>query len=183
MCIHDTKLHDILPQPAPPLPNISSLPTVNLSEEAVETTIGMSLPRETAASTTSVVLDTPMNSFGVFHQYYHYQFPNHDPENNLDLGMLSNVAHIAQDMIQHKEPASPLLTPTALAVPEQNGSASASTFYLYPNESSFLLGDWYWNQGSQKSLADFKKLIKLYAVSTSLLMTLHPQTGTISIET
>jgi hypothetical protein len=32
-------------------------------------------------------------------------------------------------------------------------------FYPYPNHSSFLLGDWFWNGGEKKSLASFKDLI------------------------
>lgn len=167
MFIHDMKLHDILPQPAPPLPTHirTSLLSVNTSEEAVKA-IRMSLPMDmtlATASTSSPVFDTPMNSFGVFRQYYHRQFPNHDPENNLDLGMLSNIADVAQDTVRHEARASPPLAPAVLAVPEQKGGTNTSTFYPYPNETSFLLGDWYWSQGSQKSLADFKNLIEIIA--------------------
>lgn len=36
-----------------------------------------------------------------------------------------------------------------------------SPFSPYPNESSFLLGDWYWNHGAQKSQRDFKKLLDI----------------------
>ena len=32
-------------------------------------------------------------------------------------------------------------------------------FYPYPNESSWLIGDWYWNQGTQKSKQSFKNLV------------------------
>ena len=40
-------------------------------------------------------------------------------------------------------------------------SRGASHFYPYPNKSSFLLGDWYWNGGIQKSKESFKNLIKI----------------------
>jgi hypothetical protein len=34
-------------------------------------------------------------------------------------------------------------------------------FHPYPNQSSFLLGDWYWNHGTQKSQASFKQLVNI----------------------
>jgi len=34
-------------------------------------------------------------------------------------------------------------------------------FYLYPNETSLHLGDWYWNQGALKSKVDFKWLLDI----------------------
>jgi hypothetical protein len=40
-------------------------------------------------------------------------------------------------------------------------TSNASAFYLYPNETSFLLGDWYWNHSSQKSQGNFKKLLDI----------------------
>lgn len=36
-----------------------------------------------------------------------------------------------------------------------------STFDPYPNESSFLLGKWYWNQGPQKLQEAFTDLLKI----------------------
>jgi hypothetical protein len=37
------------------------------------------------------------------------------------------------------------------------------TFGPYPNENSFLLGDWYWNHGTQKSQKSFQDLINIIA--------------------
>lgn len=34
----------------------------------------------------------------------------------------------------------------------------SSSYFPYPNPSCFQLGDWYWTQGLQKSLADFRRL-------------------------
>jgi hypothetical protein len=34
-------------------------------------------------------------------------------------------------------------------------------FYPYPNESSFRLGDWFWNHGIQKSQQSFKELVNI----------------------
>ncbi|PSR74700.1 hypothetical protein PHLCEN_2v9634, partial [Hermanssonia centrifuga] len=36
-----------------------------------------------------------------------------------------------------------------------------STWSPYPNESSFRLGEWYWNDGTCKSQASFKKLVNV----------------------
>ena len=37
----------------------------------------------------------------------------------------------------------------------------SNPFYPYPNETSLLLGDWYWNYGHQKSQNSFKKLVDI----------------------
>jgi hypothetical protein len=36
----------------------------------------------------------------------------------------------------------------------------------FPNESSFLLGDWYWNRGAQKSQEDFKTLLDIVSADS-----------------
>ncbi|OBZ70227.1 hypothetical protein A0H81_10051 [Grifola frondosa] len=40
-----------------------------------------------------------------------------------------------------------------------NPPASSNVFHPYPNRSSFLLGEWYWNGSVQKSQDDFKHLL------------------------
>jgi hypothetical protein len=46
-----------------------------------------------------------------------------------------------------------------------NASAEGlgNMFGPYPNENSFLLGDWYWNHGAQKSQKSFKELVDIVA--------------------
>jgi hypothetical protein len=39
--------------------------------------------------------------------------------------------------------------------------AGANPFYPYPNKSSFLLGEWYWNGGLQKSQKSFRELLQI----------------------
>jgi hypothetical protein len=36
-----------------------------------------------------------------------------------------------------------------------------SIYRPYPNLSSYLLGEWFWNEGAQKSLENFKKLVEI----------------------
>ena len=38
-----------------------------------------------------------------------------------------------------------------------------NAFHPYPNENAYLLGEWYWNQGKQKSNQSFKKLLDVVA--------------------
>jgi hypothetical protein len=87
---------------------------------------------------------TLRNAFGLSWSYYSVQPPSHDPEEHLSL----------QDLC---EPA-----PSASNVPAHAGVEDlGKTFGPYPNENSFLLGDWYWNHGSQKSQKSFKELVDI----------------------
>ena len=78
------------------------------------------------------------NSFGLFRRYAIDDLPSHDPGAQLSLDQLSN--------------------PT----PFKPRSRSIQNPYLpYPNQSSFMLGDWFWNGGVQKSLSSFNTLIDI----------------------
>jgi hypothetical protein len=90
-----------------------------------------------ASSPEQAAFDTGSNAFGLFRRYFSKQLPSHDPENEVDLSALSNV---------------PLSIDRQLA---------DSAFNPYPNKSSFLLGEWHWNGGLQKSQANFKELIQI----------------------
>jgi hypothetical protein len=81
------------------------------------------------------VFSSPRNIFGLFRRYYSPEPPSHDPEDFRTLADSSNL------------PSS--------APPDPDRS---SAFFPYPNETSLKLGDWYWNQGLQKSQESFKKL-------------------------
>jgi hypothetical protein len=47
--------------------------------------------------------------------------------------------------------------------PEKPDSVTTRAFGPFPNRSSFLLGDWYWNKNAQKSQQDFKALLDIVA--------------------
>lgn len=56
------------------------------------------------------------------------------------------------------------LSPSAGAPDQPSGppgSTSGFPFYPYPNESSFRLGDWYWNGATQQSKQSFKALVDI----------------------
>jgi len=87
------------------------------------------------------VFQTPRNVFGLFRRYCSDRPPSHDPEENVELS----------DLFDH-----PTATGSALQ-PLNN----AKKFYPFPNESSFLLSEWYWNGGVQKSQESFHKLLDI----------------------
>ena len=77
------------------------------------------------------------NIFGLFRQYYAARFPDHDPDKNI----------VPNDLIDMSLDSS--YTP-----PRRN-------YYPYSNQSSFLLGEWYWNDGKKKSQSSFQNLVKI----------------------
>ena len=77
------------------------------------------------------VLKSGRDRFGLYRQYFAARFPDHDPGERIT----------RNDLIE-----SPNLS---LSV------------HPYPNLSSFLIGEWYWNGGEKKSQASFEQLIKI----------------------
>jgi hypothetical protein len=69
--------------------------------------------------------------------------PSHDPEEAITLRDISYL------------PAATPAEPDILCEPHDR------PFYPYPNQSSFELGDWYWNGGAQKSHKSFNELIDI----------------------
>jgi hypothetical protein len=83
------------------------------------------------------ILKSTRNAFALFRQYHATQFPEHDPDQNLTL----------EDSIDTN-----LGTSTEPPV---------DSYHPYPNRSSFLLGEWYWNDGTKKSQSSFKNLLEI----------------------
>ena len=153
LLMYDKRLRDILPEPAPalsPPPSLSSNPESPL----VSTTSSQSTPTvpatrpsalETLHSPISNIdssIDTVHNVFGIFRRYHGQKLPTHDPEREVSLALLSNI-------------------PSPPSVPETQEPSKISDFHPYLNQSSFLLADWYWNHGVQKSQESFKKLLDI----------------------
>src|SRR6202453_2284210 len=84
-------------------------------------------------------LRTPRNIFGLFRQYYSDEMPSHDPEEHV----------ILQDLCDDPGAAEPAIPPIC------------GDFNPYPNKNYFLLGDWFWNHGGQKSRESFHKLLQI----------------------
>jgi hypothetical protein len=83
---------------------------------------------------------TQRNNFGLFRRYHSEGPPQHDPDENTTANDLSDVT--ADDASTASEPL-------------------PAVYHPFPNRSSFRLGDWYWNSGTQKSQASFKDLVSI----------------------
>jgi hypothetical protein len=79
------------------------------------------------------ILKSTCNGFGLFRQYYATHFPDHDPAQNISSNNLINTS------------------PTILT----------NVYHPYPNQTSFLLGEWYWNGGEKKSQLSFQRLLEI----------------------
>jgi hypothetical protein len=85
------------------------------------------------------IFRSPRNAFGLFRKYCSGQPPSHDPEDNIEL------SDLCDNQIDTSNTSQPLHSP--------------NSFFPFPNESSFLLSEWYWNDGAQKSQESFNKLL------------------------
>ena len=149
-CHLPARYRDVFPQPPPPplvAPSILQClePQASLSVSSRDFTLGFSsIPCVLRFFTTLA------NSFGLSRWYYGHQPLSHDPE----------ITTTLQDLT---------LRPPVVDVDDsaelQVDSRDIACFYPYPNISSFLLGDWYWNGGIEKSKERFKELIKIVGAS------------------
>ncbi|KAG2742216.1 hypothetical protein P692DRAFT_20750031, partial [Suillus brevipes Sb2] len=133
------RFRDVLPQPPPTVP-------MEVRAQPPESVGSVVTSAQRLAACARTVFRTPPNIFGLVRQYFSSQPPSHDPEEYITLADLSFI------------PGSPQVPdqPYAFAA-----SSSESQYYPYPNRSSFQLGDWYWNQGVQKSQSDYTKLLEI----------------------
>lgn len=117
--------------PQPP-PPISEEQNVGIaSSPASETT-------QRTRSTIQHVFTSVKNAFGLFRRYQSTSPPTYDPDDQLTTDDLSNI-------------------------PSAHGSPTEAPpdFYPYPNRSAFLIGDWFWNGGVNKSQASFNTLMDI----------------------
>jgi hypothetical protein len=134
-CSTPHKFCDILPQPTHAL-----LPTVTDAASVASRPSSPPNPSHTPLTIESstrrrISLETTKNAFGLYRRYFSRKFPIHDPENEADISNLSNI------------------------VDSDTPNPVKSCYSPYPNESSFRLGEWYWNHGVTKSKSSFKELI------------------------
>lgn len=87
-------------------------------------------------SLTQHVFTSAKNTFGLFCWYPSASHPTYGPDDHLTVDNLSNMTLV------HK--------PTA-----------SFNFYPYPNQSTFVLGDWFWNGGASKPQASFNSLLDI----------------------
>lgn len=88
----------------------------------------------------SKVRESGRNGYGLFRRYFTNAFPSHDPDSDLTGDDLCDIPNTP-----HMEPSN---------MPNHN-------YGPYPNRSSFLLGEWNWNNQVQKSKSTFRSLIDI----------------------
>ena len=119
------------PAPLRSLPPVESMPASSTPRSALG-----SQPRPSRD-----LKITPRNKFGLFRQYHAVDFPSHDPEAE---AQLSDIPDPATNDLENS-----------------CSGGSESLFKPYPNKNAFLLGEWYWNGGTQKTKESFKKLMDI----------------------
>ena len=154
----------MLPEPPQPLPPVdldfvpstaTRIPSINLARPLTESepralsffptedTDGSSSPAvQRLVPRPRQIHQTPPNSFGLFRVYDKESLPVYDPEDTT--GDSISQPTTAWDFVAKNQQ-----------------STTENPFYPYPNESSLLLGDWYWNQGSLKTKGSFKRLLEI----------------------
>jgi hypothetical protein len=128
------RFRDVLPQPPPTIPVKSGDQLPEYVGRLVNATVHPALP-------VHMVFHTPPNSFGLVQQYFSARPPSHDPEEYM---MMTDLSFIPGTK--------------AIKTPQESNK---DNYHPYPNRSSFQLGDWYWNQGLQKSQGNYKKLLEI----------------------
>ena len=89
-------------------------------------------------------MKTQPNSFGLFCLYDEGLLPIYNPETE---NLLDEVG--------------PFLACESSSRLNEGITDPSNPFHPYPNKTSLLLGDWYWNQGHKKSQVGFKQLLDI----------------------
>jgi hypothetical protein len=136
------RFRDEVPQSLPSLPTESApQPAGSANVELPSIPSGQSIHPSLAASIVSDVrriFTTPRNVFGLSRQFYGKEMPLDDREAYVTLSHLSNIS-----------------------VSSNVSLLTSQSFYPFPNRSAFLMSDWFWNGGVQKSLQSFRELMKI----------------------
>ena len=140
---------DFIPEPPRPLPPVNAQGCLAEAEP-----LNPSRPstHESAPSETLHVpsppphpkIKTQLNSFGLFRLYDEDSLPINDP------GMATSLDEVDAPALRNN-----------ISQPLEIVANGGDPFYPYPNETSLLLGDWYWNQGHQKSQVSFRMLLDI----------------------
>ena len=148
------RFRDVLPEPPLPLPppeilkdlaQMAQPPTADTPNTPSADGTALVLPVQPDRSLHSSlrkILKTCANKFGLFRVYYTDSVPRHDPE---DPYSVENT-YLPRECSDGVPGGPPL---------------PINPYYPYPNECAMRLGDWYWNQGAQKSRDNFKELLDI----------------------
>jgi hypothetical protein len=161
------RFRDELPQPPPSLPPANSNKSsaqfsIAESESALrQAPVPPSILRDATAAQAGTAVSsrsprilglfrTPRNIFGLWRRYFAERLPSHDPEELVTLTDLCSDPAVDSTLRCQHNSRSQSAEPHDL-----------TSFYPYPNEASFCLGNWYWNSGVQKSQESFRELIDI----------------------
>ncbi|KAG6914111.1 hypothetical protein DXG01_002372, partial [Tephrocybe rancida] len=142
------RFQDFVPHMAMPLLNLHApvvdgpIPALQAVEATAPTDARLDIvPTGTAPQVQ--VFESCRNIFGLSRTYFSTRPPSHDPDDH------STLSDLLDGVLDTSETSSlvPLL--------------KQPSYHPYPNLNSFLLGNWYWNHGCQKSQEDFKALLKI----------------------
>lgn len=138
------RYRDILPQP---LPSLIPVEEVTLPRDSIQTSSSSSPSPspDPAPSLHSSTFRTPRNLFGLSRLYHSKSPPLHDPE----------------DLIELQDLAEGINRPSVVPLQANEEADGGDILHPYPNKNSFLLGEWYWNGGAQKSRESFNSLIDI----------------------
>lgn len=137
------------PLPPPeifPCPPTAGVPGINHSSSLSRNMSSVPVRKSPCSlySSFCMMFKTQMNKFGLFRIYHTDTPPHHDPEDPYSVkNMCSSHADLESSSIR------------------SSNETPKNLYHPYPNESLMRLGDWYWNQGSQKSKKSFRQLLDI----------------------
>ncbi len=120
----------------PPIPHPSG---VSQPLAPITSNSGSSLSDGPQSHEQQEISETSPDTFGLFRWYHAATLPSHDPES---VEQQSGHLRPTSNDVKADIPLPTLLQP-------------------YPNKNAFLLAEWYWNGGSNKSKESFKKLLDI----------------------
>jgi hypothetical protein len=127
------RFRDDPPQPLPLLP-----PTLDTIDQPLAQGLRLCMRR---------IFSTPRNIFGLWRRYNTETLPSHDPEEHIGILDLFDGPLVNREEAKETTPI--------------RSSDGQNPFAPFPNKNSFLLGEWYWNGGIQKSQESFSKLLSI----------------------
>jgi hypothetical protein len=139
------RFRDDPPQPLPLLPPTLDIP---IDQPLASTSTPPESPlAQGLRSCMRRIFSTPRNVFGLWRRYNTETLPSHDPEKHIRILDLFDDPLVISEEAKETTPI--------------RSSDDQNPFAPFPNKNSFLLGDWYWNGGIQKSQESFSKLLSI----------------------
>ncbi|EGO18986.1 hypothetical protein SERLADRAFT_443529 [Serpula lacrymans var. lacrymans S7.9] len=147
------RFRDILPQPSLSLPSSIQQPLSAPQPGCESRSPPLNEPppsTQTGGALTQTLFRTVKNIFGVLRQYTHGP-PSHNASDHQSPHELCTPLYPHNDSMN-------ILSSSSSEIHPQCSTQSTNPYHPYPNKSTLLLGDWYWNHGARKSQENFRML-------------------------